>query len=296
MLRYLSQLWKHQYWRIGLVHQPVHRFLDSTFTPDIEWFAGPTFAADPMIVEHQGCVAVLYEEFDYQTHRGRISAVEIDDGHFGRVHRNVIEDAFHFSYPLCLHVGSELYCIPEHNQSGRLTAWHCERFPDIWTRDRDLLDVPAVDPTIFFHNDCWWMFCTRQDRGPNLHLFLYQADFPLGPWRPYSPHPVKSTDSGARPAGPVFTHDQRLFRPTQDCARSYGGAILFQEIDELSAGCFRETTVGRIDPFPDFRCREGIHHIAGLGNLTVLDGCARIYSPHETLHVLRRWSGRLRGR
>ena len=296
MIRKVNQLWQHQHWGIGLVRNPIGCFLDPAFNPDIEWFSAPTFAADPFPVTHNGRTAVLYEEFDYRSHRGRISAVEIEDAGFTRVYRNVIEDEHHFSYPFCLHVDNELYCIPEHHESNRLAAWRCLRFPDRWVPDRVLLDgVPIVDPTIFHDDEFWWLGCARQDRGPNSRFWLYFSDSPLGPWHEHSAQPVREGSCGTRPAGPVFEHAGHRYRPTQDCSKAYGGAIVLQRIEVLNRREYREVSVGRIEGFAASPYPRGTHHIAGAGDLTLIDGCRHVYSPHETAFVLRRWGRRLLG-
>ena len=40
----------------------------------------------------------------------------------------------------------------------------------------------------------------------------------------------------------------RLYRPTQDCSRHYGGAVVIQRIDVLTTEWFHETPVARIEP------------------------------------------------
>jgi len=289
-----SKLWNHQHWAIGLVRERTARFLEQGFQPDVNWFAAPTFAADPFLVHHEGKTAILYEEFDYRSHRGRISAVEFTDSGFGTVFRNVIEDEFHFSYPFCLHIDGELYCIPEHNKSGRLAAYRCVRFPDQWTFDRVLMDsMPIVDPTIFQYEEHWWLSCTRQDRGSNSQLYLFYGPSPLGPWKEHAGNPVKVSPMGSRPAGAVFENDGTLYRPSQDCSTAYGGSIVIQKIQILNPLEFREETARRIEPIAGSPYRRGTHHIAGLGNWTVIDGCRSTFSAYETAFVLKGWSQKL---
>jgi hypothetical protein len=57
------------------------------------------------------------------------------------------------------------------------------------------------------------------------------------------------TDPGrARPAGRVFRRAGVLIRPSQDCVRRYGEAIVLNRVDVLSPTEYRETPVGRIEP------------------------------------------------
>ena len=52
----------------------------------------------------------------------------------------------------------------------------------------------------------------------------------------------------ARPAGPIFAHEGRLYRPAQDCSRTYGGAVVIHRIEALTPEIFREVAVARLDP------------------------------------------------
>lgn len=293
MFRILSKLWHHQHWAVGLVNAPVQSFLADSFHPEIRWFDCPTFAADPFLVEHDGRTAILYEEFDYVSHRGRISAVEVVAGEFQTIHRRVIEDDVHFSYPFCLDVAGELFCIPEHNGSGQVSAWRCIDFPSKWEFSHKVIDGPFVDPTLFEHEGVWWLTCTRQDCGPNSHLFLFHGSSPFGPWTEHKKNPVRSQPNGSRPAGPVFWSEGRIYRPSQDCSRVYGGATVIHRIEVLNPHEFRETTVQRIAPFQGTPYSRGTHHLCGAGQWTVIDGCQRIFEPNETRFVLSQWSKKL---
>jgi hypothetical protein len=293
MLRTLSKLWDHQHWAIGLVDAPVQSFLDQTFRPQIQWFDCPTFAADPFLVEHNGQTCVLYEEFDYRSHKGRISAVEIVDGQFTTIHHRVIEDDVHFSYPFCIHVDGELFCVPEHNGSGHVSAWRCVEFPAKWEYSHKIIDGPFVDPTLFQHDDRWWFACTSQATGANDRLHLFYSRSPFGPWTAHHKNPVRSELNGSRPAGPVFSHNAQLFRPSQDCSKVYGGATVIHRIDQLNPFEFHETEIRRISPFEGTPYTRGTHHLCGLGRLTVVDGCQRVFEAHETRFVLRQWSQKL---
>lgn len=290
MYKQLSRLWDHQHWSIALVDAPVHRFLEPDFVPELEWLPDPAFSADPFLVEHNGKQAILYEEFDYVSHRGRISAIELNEEGFGKIHRDVMADAFHFSYPSVLHWKGKLFCIPEHSNSGKLQAYRCDEFPNRWTAVDVLLPgVPVVDPTLIEHDGRWWMFCTRLDKRPNERLYLYWSDSPFGPWTEHAMNPVKIDAASARPAGPLFEHEGKLYRPAQDCSQRYGGALVIHEIEELSLNRFSERIARRLEPFAASQFPLGIHHLCGLGNRTVLDGLRGTYSWRETCFVLKDW-------
>ena len=102
MWRKLKELLIHQYWGIGIAKAEASTFLAPDARPTIDWISLPHFAADPMIVTYQGKTAILYEEFDYTSHQGRISAVCLEAGKVTQVIPSVIHTRFHASYPFCL--------------------------------------------------------------------------------------------------------------------------------------------------------------------------------------------------
>jgi hypothetical protein len=57
------------------------------------------------------------------------------------------------------------------------------------------------------------------------------------------------TDRGrARPAGRIIQIGDTLLRPAQDCASTYGAAIVLCEIERLTTEVYRERPVRRIEP------------------------------------------------
>ena len=107
-----------------------------------------------------------------------------------------------------------------------------------------------ADPTFFRHADHYWIACTDLDIGTHDNLCLLHAREPSGPWLPHRCTPVKIDICGARPAGPLFRLGSELFRPGQDCARTYGAAVVIHRVDELSPEHYRETVVTRALPDP----------------------------------------------
>src|SRR5213596_456309 len=57
---------------------------------------------------------------------------------------------------------------------------------------------------------------------------------PLGPWRPHPGNPVKVDVRSSRPAGGPFLFGGNLYRPAQDCSRTYGGGITINRVTHLS--------------------------------------------------------------
>jgi hypothetical protein len=101
-------------------------------------------------------------------------------------------------------------------------------------------------------------------------LFLFhRTDLLSGDWTPHPMNPVVSDVRQARPAGKVFRHEGRLYRPSQDCSHRYGYGLNLNWIETLTPDTYRERVVSRATPdwAPDLRAvhtfnREGRWHIA----------------------------------
>jgi hypothetical protein len=64
-----------------------------------------------------------------------------------------------------------------------------------------------------------------------------------------------------------------LFRPGQDCARTYGAAVVIHRVEVLTPDAYRETVVTRIRPDPSSDFPDGLHTLAaGEGGQIWLDG------------------------
>ena len=117
--------------------------------------------------------------------------------------------------------------------------------------ERVLLDgLTAVDATVHADDGLLWLFVNVVD-GPAHRgdLCVYWSPSLKGPWRPHPANPVVSDPRSARPAGRLFRHGTALIRPSQDCSRRYGEAVvILNQVEVLSKTDYRERPVGRIDP------------------------------------------------
>ena len=207
--------------------------------------------ADPFAVENQGRYFIFFEELLYRTPKGRIAAIEVfEDAKPGEA-QVVLEQPYHLSYPFIFDWQGALYMIPETAQNRTVEVYRCEAFPHRWRLHKVLLDnVNAVDTTLWKGEDRWWMFVNVAEPGVDNsdELHLYWSATPFGPWAAHAGNPVISDVRGARPAGPLFSRDGRLYRPSQDCSWSYGHSVSINHVQTLGEDGYRETAVDRIAP------------------------------------------------
>jgi len=237
------------------------------------------FYADPFIVQREGAYYVFMEELRYANNRGFISCCRIDEG--GKVAEPVpvLERPYHLSYPFLFEVSGDLYMIPESSQNNAIELYRCVEFPAKWEKHSDLMQgVSAVDATLHEEQGRWWMFVNiREQEGASSldELFLFHAADPLaGAWTPHPMNPIVSDVASARPAGRIFRHHGRLYRPSQDCAKGYGYGVKINEIVTLTDAEYEERTVTGIEPdwAPDVRAA---HTFNFEGRLTVVDSVRR---------------------
>jgi hypothetical protein len=232
--------------------------------------------ADPFPAAHEGRHFLFYEEKPYASH-AHLCVAELDEKGRPGAHRIVLRQPYHLSYPHVFRWNGGWYMVPETYQQRRVELYRTDSFPDGWTLQATLLEnVEAVDPTIFEHDGRWWLSFASSVRGTYeaSALHFYHAPSPLGPWEPHRNNPVKVDVRSARPAGRVFHHEGRLYRPAQDGSPRYGSAIVMHELLELTPTSFREEEVTRISPTwrPGL---TGTHTINAAGGLTAIDARQR---------------------
>lgn len=235
------------------------------------------FWADPFAVEHEGRSFIFFEEMPFRTQRGRIMAIEVfETGEPGNP-QVALDRPSHLSYPFIFSWEGSLYMMPETAANGTVEVYRCEGFPLRWRLYRVVLEnISAYDATLWKDGERWWMFVTVAEPGADSsdELHLYWSATPLGPWTAHRANPIVSDVRRARPAGPLFSRDGVLYRPSQDCSRAYGHCVLINRVDVLSDDEYRETTVDRISP----GWRKDILHVHTFGGsrrLRVVDYMVR---------------------
>ena len=232
------------------------------------------FYADPFLIEKDGKTYLFLEDFRYSEGRALISYCELgSDGSPGTPFE-VLRRPYHLSYPFLFEHDGQMYMIPETKENRTIELYRATSFPTGWTLEAVLLnDIYAVDATIHKINDRFWMFAGvsngRYSSCDELGLFF--ADSLTGPWMPHPCNPVLSDVRRSRPAGALFTDGGRLIRPSQDCGKAYGYALVFSEVLTLTETEYEELPIARLDP-GWVRGNLGTHTYARTEQFEVIDG------------------------
>lgn len=289
--RQFDGLTKSDRWHIGVVHRPIHSFVDDQALADVEWLPRPKgsqrYVADPFGCRVDGDATVLVEDFDHTTRHGTLSAYRLDSSGRFRGPLPVKTLGVHTSYPYLVRVADDWWCIPETSAAADVRAYEFD--PTHLTLDEVrvlLTDVALADPTVFHWEDRWWLFGTDRTRGANTHLRAWWADHPTAEWRPHAVDPLAIDIQRSRGAGTPFVHEGALYRPTQDCSRSYGGAVMLNRVNELTPTRFREEPVAVVRPHPGSGYPDGVHTLSGMGDMTLVDGTRHRFSSAAFRHEL----------
>ncbi len=283
-MRYvLLRLFKRERWYLvrGVLESATHDGAETMrFRPDsalrppdgLSW-------ADPHVLPDSDGEFILVEEYVNSLRRsgrqGRIVLLRI--GSSGEVSeaRAVLERDWHLSYPCVFRFQDQLLLVPESGASSTVDAYRCLDYPWRWGFLGHVLPgLAAFDSTIVEHEGRWWLFASVADPAwltPNDMLYAFFADDPSrGPWVPHPMNPVVVDARSARPAGPFFRRDGRLYRPGQDCSRGYGYGIRVNEVTELTPTHYAERQVGLVEP--DW-CEEVVatHSFVSVGPAAFVD-------------------------
>jgi len=235
------------------------------------------FWADPFVVTKEDRHFIFVEELIYETNKGHIAVVELDDQGNFISSKKVLERNYHLSYPFLLKIDDTHYMIPETGENKTVEIYKCIEFPYKWEFVMNLMEgIRTGDVTVFYHNNRWWLFACVDKTGihegilDELHLF-YSDDLFTKDWQSHPCNPINTDTRTARPAGEIFIKDGKIYRPSQDCSGIYGRGVNLNEIIKLSETEYEEVLMKKIIPEVGSSLL-GTHTFNSDNKITVIDG------------------------
>ena len=212
------------------------------------------FWADPSVLSNgRPNDYIFIEEYLYKTKKAHISVIEMDKEGKYSVPKIVLDKPYHLSYPFIFKQGEDIFMMPESSANRTIELYRAKSFPYKWEFVMNLMeDLHAVDATIHFHENKYWLFVNiKENKGASAwdELFIFYSDiFPTNKWKACAANPVISDVRTARPAGRLYVQNGKLYRPSQDCSKTYGYAINLNEVLVLNENEYKEQTIKTIYP------------------------------------------------
>jgi len=233
------------------------------------------FWADPIVIQKDNRLFVFIEEFDSRAKKGHLSFLEVDQYRKHTIPVKILEETYHLSYPFVFEWGDRYYMIPESASNRTIDLYESVEFPHKWEHKMCLMEnLCAVDSTLLFYRGKWWLFTgISENEGsfPEVELFLFFTDdLFTRDWKPHPLNPIVSDVKKARPAGRIFSRNGKLFRPSQDCSKTYGFGFDINEILVLSETDYQEESA--ISVRPDWDKKISATHTYGtVGEFQIID-------------------------
>lgn len=278
-----QKLFMFEQWNIGIASCNIGDFVDVP-NQKIHWLKNPSlqeFRADPFGLELKGKKYIFFEKYDRVKRKGKISLLEIGQNLEIISEKDVLEENHHLSYPYIFAHENKNYALIESHRVNKLELYEVTENLSLKKIKTIFENLDVVDPSIIFHNNKFWLFFSRAAEG-DAKLYLAYADSLFGDWKMHPKNPIKDEISSSRSAGEIFMYEGNLYRPAQNCSRSYGASIKINRIDKLTEEEFIESENIEITPNQLGQYPKGLHNIASLGkSFVIIDGKKKFFVPHK---------------
>jgi hypothetical protein len=279
LLLCFNKLFVSDKWNIGYVHQtPEDLIATQKLKGQINWLkeGADDYAADPFIINIKGRLHIFYEQLNFWKGKGEIAF--IDDMSLKKKKRvkGIMSRSVHLSYPYLFTVNDKLYCIPETSESKQVALYEVdEDNPQHFKKLKVILkDDNYVDSSIIYYQDKYWLFTSIS--GKHGELYIYYADNLLDVFKAHELNPIKVENYASRSAGQLFIVDQKLYMPSQNPTKRYGGSIMINEIMKLNETEFEHHTAFELLPQAPYN--KGLHTISFADGLLIVDGKRSVYN------------------
>lgn len=224
-------------WTIGFLNNSIEDVIAGK-EPKVSWISHnytDRWFADPFILDvTDDVIFVLVEEFLYNLGRARIARLSIDrKSLYVKESVPILTLPTHLSYPAIIRKEGEVFIYPESGASGKLLLYKYDLKSNTLEETCVLSDENLGDAT---YTNMWgedMLFCTTPDafNGHTLHIYRKNAN---GLYK--DSETLCFPDNVARMAGDFFEVNGRIYRPAQDCNKSYGNGTVIQEIERSETG------------------------------------------------------------
>jgi hypothetical protein len=186
----------------------------------------------------------------------------------------VLEQKYHLSYPFVFEDNGDIFLVPESADNGTVDLYRATSFPYQWEYVKTILDAPGLDTTIMRRDGLYWMFTSvSEPRGASAQLAVLFSSTLTGKYQFHYHTPITADARHARGAGRIFEQEGVLIRPSQDSSGTYGRAIHFRKIIELTPKSYAEEPFVTLNAPAGF---AGLHTYNRAANVEAIDSKKRM--------------------
>jgi beta-xylosidase len=222
--------------------------------------------ADPFLIESNGNLFMFYEQV-YRGGIGEIFMTYTSDLKKWFKPVRVLKEDFHLSYPNIFLEEGKYYMIPETGQTNSIRLYTTEEFPKKWKLLKTIIEgAKFVDTNILKHNNLFYLFTTEVitiNKQQEYILKLFYSKELDGNWVEHPKSPISNALNNARCGGQIFELDGDLYRPAQNCEKSYGQNLSIFQIITLTHTDYEEKSYHNdIFNSKDKFFSQGGHHLS----------------------------------
>lgn len=285
-LKYLEKLY-FKHWVLGLCRGDIGEIIRTkAFKQNIQWLSINStdhHNADPFLTRLKGgSMRIFFEDLALIEQYGKIFSITLDEKLKMESPKLLLDTKSHLSYPFIITEAGRTLVFPEASKSGRLSCYEYDEEKESLTFLQDIIDLPLLDSTILNYNDKYWLFGTINGNDSHNKLYIFYSDSILGPYLSHPANPVKNSLSSSRPAGSFIVVDNIIYRPSQNCEKSYGGSITINKVIRLDEAGFMEEPYMQIsidDKNLQMHNIHTIHTINVIDDIIAVDGQKWTFSP-----------------
>ncbi len=274
---WFTSLFQVEIWAVGILKNKKEE-LFSNVPLQAQWLDDDkklSYRADPFITTINNHQVIFFERYNYTNHKGHIAATIIDGANVNE--QEILKTNSHYSYPFIFKNKEQLYCVPEGYMEKAAKLYSIGENLKLASKKTLLPRIEAIDTSILFYNNKYWLFCTINKWLHNAQLYIFYSDSLDDEFTPHLLNPVKTDIASARPAGSFFEYEGNIIRPSQNCSETYGGSLMLNKISKLSETEYKEELIKELKPF-DKQFDKGFHHISMDGDTIAIDSKKYIYS------------------
>lgn len=227
------------------------------------------FYADGFLLSNENKNYCICEKYDYLKEKGSLVLIEIDES-FNK-ETVLLETSHHHSYPYTFEYNSTIYIIPETAADNCLKLYQLNKDKTLALVSTIIENFAAVDSSIVYHDNYFWLFCGDKNDYPNEKLFLFYSPVLEGPYIPHIHNPIKVNPAGSRNAGNIILENDNIIRPAQYSVNFYGEKIILNKVEKLTPTSYSESYEGEISAQTLQKDWKGIHTISTNKSLLLID-------------------------